>query len=313
MPKNVTIFFNGDGGKMSYKIISPTVTIIDENGKIDLDANKKVIEFLLMNNIGGFAPFGSTGEFTEFSNDEKLELIKLYVEVVGGKVPVIAGTGNINLKNTLDLSKKALDAGVDGLLILPPFYYAMGQEEAYNWYARLAEELDGDIYIYNFPARTGLNIAPETIEKLVRKYPNIAGIKDTVDNAENTKAIIYRIKKIKPDFKVYSGFDNQFVSNILSGGDGNISAFSNIVPEIWASWIKAAEEKDFNKVKRIQQMIDSLMPLYKIRPNFSKLFKILMNKRGFNISTKSIFPFDEISEKEVELATKIFSSVIDWE
>lgn len=298
---------------MSYKIISPTVTVIDDDGKIDLEGNKKVIEYLLDNNISGFAPFGSTGEFTEFSNDEKIELIKLYVELCKGKVPVIAGTGNVNFNKTLDLSRRAFEIGVDGVLVLAPYYYGIGQDEAYSWYSKLAENLDRDIYIYNFPARTGLNILPETIEKLVKNYPNIAGIKDTVDNAENTKEIIYRIKKIKPEFKVYSGFDNQFVSNILSGGDGNISAFSNIVPEIWTSWIKAAEEKNFDKVKEIQQKIDALMPLYGIRSNFAKLFKILMTKRGLDISTKSIFPFNEITVEEVEYGYKILKSELSGE
>lgn len=296
---------------MSYEIISPTVTIIDDKGNIDIEGNRKVIDYLLSSGVSGFAPFGSTGEFTQFSNEEKLELIKLYVNMCKNKIPVIAGTSNINFDKTLKLSKEAIEVGVDGVLILPPYYYGITQEEAYMWYKTLAENLDGKIYIYNFPARTGLNISISTLEKLVNNYPNIAGIKDTIDNPENTKNIIYNIKKIKPEFKVYSGFDNQFMVNVLSGGDGNISAFSNLVPEIWSSWIKAAENKDFEKAKEIQQIIDSLMPLYGIRPNFSKLFKVLMNKRGLEVSTNSIFPFNEISDEEIEKGYAILNSVLE--
>lgn len=296
---------------MSYEIISPTVTIIDDKGNIDIEGNRKVIDYLLSSGVSGFAPFGSTGEFTQFSNEEKLELIKLYVNMCKNKIPVIAGTSNINFDKTLKLSKEAIEVGVDGVLILPPYYYGITQEEAYMWYKTLAENLDGKIYIYNFPARTGLNISISTLKKLVNNYPNIAGIKDTIDNPENTKNIIYNIKKIKPEFKVYSGFDNQFMVNVLSGGDGNISAFSNLVPEIWSSWIKAAENKDFEKAKEIQQIIDSLMPLYGIRPNFSKLFKVLMNKRGLEVSTNSIFPFNEISDEEIEKGYAILNSVLE--
>lgn len=295
---------------MSYEIISPTVTLLDDKGSIDLASNKKLIEFLIEKGIRGFAPFGSTGEFSEFSNDEKLELIKVYTETCKKKAKLIAGTSNINFNKVLELSKKALDIGVDGLLILPPYYYGLSQEEAYNWYATLAENLDGDIYIYNFPARTGFNISVETLEKLVTKYPNIAGIKDTIADPENTKAIIYAIKKIKEDFKVYSGFDNQFSVNVLAGGDGNISAFSNLVPEIWTSWIKAANESDFSKLKEIQGKIERLMPLYDIRPNFAKLFKILLRERGLALNDKSIFPFDEISDSEVEKARAILDKVL---
>lgn len=296
---------------MSYQIISPTVTILDENGKIDLKGNKKVVEFLLENKISGLAPFGSTGEHTQFSVDEKIELIKLYVELAKGKAPVIAGTGNVDFSKTKELTKKAFEAGADGCLVLPPYYYALSQEEAYNWYATLASEVDGDIYIYNFPARTGFNIDVETVTKLVENYDNIAGLKDTVSDPEHTKELIFKVKKIKKNFKVYSGFDNQFVVNILSGGDGNISAFSNIVPELWAKWIKAAEDKNYEEVERLFKVFESLMPLYGIKANFPKLFKELMKFRGLDISTKSIFPYDDLSDEELERGKKIISSVID--
>ena len=295
---------------MSYDIISPTVTILDDNGKIDIEGNKKVIEFLLKGGVTGVAPLGSTGEFTEFTVDEKLELIGLYVEMCKGKVPVIAGTSARNFNETLDLAKKAVALGVDGVLVLPPYYFGISQEEVYDWYSEMARNLNGNIYIYNFPDRTGFNIAPETIVKLVENHTNIVGIKDSVANPENTKGYIYAVKKVKPDFKVYSGFDNQFTSNILAGRDGNISAFSNIVPELWASWIKAAENKDFDEVKRIQAKVDSLMPLYAIKANFSRLFKVLMKERGVEINTKSIFPFKDLTDEEVEQGKKILQSVI---
>lgn len=296
---------------MSYQIISPTVTILDDNGKIDLEGNRKVIEYLLENNISGFAPFGSTGEFTEFSIEEKIELIKLYVELAKGKAPVIAATGNINFNKTLELSKKAIEIGVDGCLVLPPYYFAMSQEEAYDWYSTLAKEVNGDIYIYNFPARTGFNIEADTVVKLVENYENIVGIKDTIGDPEHTKEIIYKVKKIKPDFKVYSGFDNQFMPNILAGGDGNISAFSNIVPELWMKWIKAAEDKDYDLVTKMQRTFDNMMPLYSIKPNFSKLFKELMKFRGLDINTNTIFPFNDLTKEELEVGKKIIKSVID--
>lgn len=310
MQLNVIVLRYKGLDSMKYKIISPTVTILDNEGKIDLEGNRRVIEFLLENGISGFAPFGSTGEFTEFTIDEKMELINLYIEVVDKKVPVIAATGNINYNKTVELSKKAFEAGVDGCMILPPYYFALSQSAVYNWYSALAEELDGNIYIYNFPDRTGFDIDTDTVIKLAKEYKNIIGIKDTVGDPEHTKDIIYRVKKFRPDFEVYSGYDNQFTPNILAGGDGNISAFSNIIPEIWAGWIKAAEDRDYDKIMEYQRVFDNMMPLYAIKPNFSKLFKALMKHRGVDINTKTIFPFDDLSEEELRIGIDIIDLVI---
>lgn len=290
---------------MDYNIIVPTVTIIDDNGKIDIEGNRKVVKYLIENGVSGLAPFGSTGEFTEFTIEEKLELIKMYVEEAKGKVPVIAGTSDLNINRAIEFSNKAKEIGVNGHLMLVPYYFGMSQDDAYNWYSRLAENIDNDIYIYNFPDRTGMNILPETVLKLVNNYKNIVGIKDTVTNPENTKKIIFTVKKEHPNFKVFSGFDNQFSSNMIAGGNGNISALSNVAPKLWVSLVYAANKKDYEKVFKYQAKIEKLMPLYGVKSNFSQLFKMLMKENGLDIKTNAIFPFNDTTQKDVEYAKKI--------
>lgn len=294
---------------MKVSIFTPVVTIFDNDGKIDYDGNRKVINYLIENGIDGIVPLGSTGEFTALNLQEKKDFIKFYVEEVAGRVELIPGTGSLDFNETVELTKFAHELGVKGTLVLPPYYFGISQEEAFHYYDRLAQSVPGNIYIYNFKDRTGFDMSAETCLKLAKKHKNIAGMKDSTDNVAHTKSVIYTVTKEVPSFEVFSGFDDHFIANVIAGGSGCIAALSNIRPRLWADWVKAYNDKNFGELMKIARTIDALMPFYSVQKNFSLLFKKIMKKEGLDICEKSIFPFEEIEDEKFESALKSLQNI----
>ena len=267
------------------KIIAPVVTIFNEEEKPDYAGNKKVIDFLIEGGLDGILVLGSAGEFPDLNEQERLDFFRFYAEYVNGRVELLAGTGCIRYADTLALSNAVYELGYTPMVI-SPYYFEMDQEKLFVYYDRLAKDVKGDLYLYNFPPRTGHSIAPETIRRLIDANPNIIGLKDSVSTPGHTN-MVCRAVEGKP-FTVYSGFDDQFLSNIANnGGGGCIGALSIIVPEIWSSLVKAANEKDFDRTFALYHLIQKLMPIYDMDTNCSLILKKLLVHRGLEISDRA--------------------------
>lgn len=295
---------------MKAKIITPTVTIFDDKGNIDIEGNKLLIKHLIDKGVDGAVPLGSSGEFTAISLDEKKKLIKLYVDESKGRLDLIPGTNSLNFDECIDLSNYAISLGVKGVLILPPFYYGISQEEAFHYFDVLAQRVKGDIYIYNFPARTGFDMSADTTFSLAKKHKNIKGMKDSTANLSHTKEVILKVKDLRDDFEVYSGYDDHFVPNVIAGGNGCIAAISNFEPKLWSDWVAAINDGSFHDVKAIGNIIDRLMPLYSVEMNFSHIFKKFLIDDGLNISEYTIFPFEDLDNKDYEFAKDLRDRVM---
>ena len=212
------------------KIIAPVVTIFNEEEKPDYAGNKKVIDFLIEGGLDGILVLGSAGEFPDLNEQERLDFFRFYAEYVNGRVELLAGTGCIRYADTLALSNAVYELGYTPMVI-SPYYFEMDQEKLFVYYDRLAKDVKGDLYLYNFPPRTGHSIAPETIRRLIDANPNIIGLKDSVSTPGHTN-MVCRAVEGKP-FTVYSGFDDQFLSNIANnGGGGCIGALSKPKPDL---------------------------------------------------------------------------------
>ena len=211
--------------------------------------------------------------------------------------------GTLDLASQERLFNNLIDQGVDGILvegssseffampmILPPYYFHFGPSALLQYYDRLAEQIHGDIYIYNFPDNTGYTIPPETVLALAKMHPNIVGMKDTVPGMDHTRELIKVVKSQIPQFEIYSGFDDNFAHNVLSGGNGCIGALSNVVPEICAAWVRAFRENDLAGIARGQQTIDRLMDLYAIRSPFLPVIKEACRLRGIAATSAGTFP-----------------------
>lgn len=285
---------------METKIYTPTLTIFNSKGEIDIEKNKKLINYLVDNGVDGLVPLGSSGEFTNLNFEQRLELLDLYISEVDGRVDIIAGTGTTDLNECLKIADHLKYASIKGLLILPPYYYAISQEEAFRHYNTLASNINKDIYIYNFPARTGFDMAPSTVLKLLNQNKNIKGMKDSTSNFSHTEDVLKNVLPEYPSFEMYSGFDNHFLPNYLSGGSGCIAAISNFVPKFWSEIIESTNNKKFDKLLNCEKVMNKLMETYDVQSNFSLLFKFFLQDAGLDINTYTCFPFDTISEEELE-------------
>ncbi len=293
------------------KIVTPVLTIFNDDDTIDYDGNGRLINHLLDNGIDGIVVLGSTGEFTAISFEDKKKLIKFSIDTVNKRGSVLVGTGCQKVSDTIELSNFAIENGAEGVLIIGEYYYAMSDEEIFHYYDYIAPKINGNVYLYNFPARTGTSFTPDIVLNLLRKHKNIVGMKESVGGFGHTRDIMSVIKKEFPKFKMYSGFDDQFLDNADYGGVGGIGAISNLFPQLWSSWVKARNENDTKSVLAIKVKIMRLMELYQIESNCSGLFKHILKDRGLDINTKTLFPFENVSEKSVSKALDLINSVLE--
>ena len=282
---------------MQVNYITPAVTAFDSQGHVDMEANKKIYDHLINNGINGILILGSIGEFYAIPMEEKKILIQQAIAYIGLRAAVYVGTGATIFEECVELTNYAVKEGASAVAVISPYYFSHSDEEVFEFYAKLAESTTGNILLYNFPARTGYQLSADTVLELAQKYSNIIGIKDTVGEMGHTRELIQVVKVKRPDFLIYSGFDEFFFHNILSGGDGCIAGLSNIVPAMAAAMVKAAMENDLAKVSAYQQKLDGLMELYGIQSQFVPVIKQAVNMVGVPLDTNCLFPMIGVSEE----------------
>lgn len=291
------------------KIIVPAVTVFDEQGNLDYNGNKKVIEYLIDGGIDGILALGSTGEFVSLTYTDKRDFISFYTEIVNNRCPVYFGTGTMDIEETIELSNYAIERGAKGVCVVVPYYYTVDDEIIYNYYDKLASRVNGDILIYNYPDRTANSISSSVTVKLLEKHKNIIGYKDSSGNVTNTRKLILATKEKFPKFEVYSGFDCDFIDNMVIGGAGVIGALSNIRPDIWSALVKAYNDRNFEQIIVNNEKIIKLMDVYNVKKNFIPIVKAALNLQGLNISEYCKFPVVEATQEEKEVLKSILLSI----
>ena len=207
------------------KIITAMVTPFDTNGDIDFPATEKLIEHLIANGSDGLVVAGTTGESPTLTAAEKLALFKFTAEKVNGRIPVIAGTGSNDTRSSITLTKQAEEAGVDGIMLVVPYYNKPAQEGLYQHFKAIAEATRLPVMLYNIPGRSAVNMAPETIIRL-SAVDNIVSVKEASGNLDAASLII---DGTPDDFTVYSGDDGLTLPLMAIGADGIVSVASHII------------------------------------------------------------------------------------
>lgn len=203
------------------------ITPFQEDECVNYEALGNMIERQIEGNTDALIIGGTTGEPVTMTEEERLGVIRFAVEKANRRIPVIAGSGGNNTKKVIEFSKKAEAEGVDGLLVVTPYYNKATQNGLYEHYTKVASSVKLPIILYNVPSRTGCNILPETAARLGRDVKNIVGIKEASGNISQ----IARLAKLaKGCLSIYSGNDDQIVPILSLGGVGVISVLSNVVP-----------------------------------------------------------------------------------
>lgn len=198
-----------------------------KNGEIDFVSLKRLIEWQIQESTDALVMAGTTGESATLSKEEKLALFRFTVDLVKGRVPVIAGTGSNSTSDSISLSREAEKLGVDGLLLVTPYYNKPSQRGLYAHYKAVADAVKLPIILYNVPGRTSVDLLPETVVKL-SEIENIVGLKEASGEPDRAATIL---KEVKENFRVYSGNDNEICAFMERGAHGVISVLSNVVPK----------------------------------------------------------------------------------
>lgn len=279
-------------------IIVPIVTPMNDDESINYEELKNHIDRLIDAGAHGIFPCGTNGEAYILSNEEKIELFKKTVEYVGKRVPVYAGTGCIGTKDTIELSKKAEEIGVDVLSIVTPSFAKASQYELYTHYCEIDKEVNIPILLYNIPARTGNALEPETVKKIAQNTKNIIGAKDSSGNWDNLKAYIQVSKELDKEFRILSGNDSLILDALIEGGKGAIAGCANVYPKTLVSIYECFVEGKLEKARQAQDSIGEFRGVFKYgNPNtITKLgTKLLGHKVG-----DCRRPFNYLSQEGME-------------
>ena len=270
------------------------VTPFTEDG-INFEELKRLLEFQIEQGVDSIIICGTTGESSTMSIQEKKDVIEFTVKVVNKRIPVIAGAGGNNTKEVIKLSEYAEESGVDGLLLVTPYYNKTTQAGLIAHYTEIASNVSLPIILYNVPSRTGVNIEPETCLAL-SKIPNIVGIKEASGNISQVAKISHLCGD---NLWIYSGNDDQTLPILSLGGIGVISVLSNIMPKFVHNMVFDYLSGNFTLSKdsqiRITPLIDYLFSEVNPIP-----IKAALNKMGYNVGSPRL-PLIPMSESRQNL------------
>lgn len=283
---------------MHAEYLSPAVTPFDDHGEVDVDAAKRHIDRILAAGIDGILLLGSSGEFFAMTDAQRRAFTEQIADHLAGRTKLLVGTGFNSADETVSASKHALDAGASGVMVIAPYYFELSRPALEDHFLRVADAVDGEVHLYNYPARTGNDIDAAMVVRLLQRAPNIVGIKDTVGDMAHTRAIIDAALAIRPGFQVYSGMDENFAHNVLAGGSGCIAALSNVRPDIVAAWVRAVREGDAEGIAAGQRVVDVLSGLYGITPQFVQTVKEAAVQAGAALTTQCRFARLPLSDEQ---------------
>ncbi len=267
------------------------ITPMNEDGSINYDEMKKLIDYQIDNGTDAILVCGTTGEAATMTHEEHIETIRASVEMVNKRVPVIAGTGSNCTQTSVYLSEEARKVGADALLLVSPYYNKATQNGLKLHFTEVAKKVDLPIILYNIQGRTGVNIKPETIADLAKNVDNIVAVKEASGNISQIADVI-ALSEGKID--VYSGNDDQIVPIVALGGKGVISVLSHVAPQETHDMVIKLME---GKVEEAAALQIKYLPV--VRELFSEVnpipVKAAMNMMGFNVGSLRL-PLTEMED-----------------
>jgi dihydrodipicolinate synthase len=272
------------------------ITPFHEDGSVNYEKLTEILEEQIAEGTDAIVAVGTTGEAATLTEDEHIEVVAHTVKVVNHRIPVIAGTGSNCTATAIDLSKRAEQAGADGLLLVTPYYNKATQKGLYTHYKAIADAVSIPCILYNVPGRTGMKIEPKTMADLYHNVKNIVGVKEATGDVGGTAELM---RLVDEDFLLYSGEDGIIVPLLSIGGSGVISVLSNVAPrqtaDICKKWFAGDVKGAWEEQKRALPLIHSLF--MEVNP--------IPVKAGMNLQGKAVgglrLPLTEMEEAHQEV------------
>ncbi len=280
-------------------IIVPLVTPLIDNNTIDIEGFKKLIEHTISGGVHGIFVLGTTGEFASISYKLREELIEQTCKIVNGRVPVLVGIADSSFPESVNLANKAAENGADAVVLTPPYYFRLGQTELLEYLKHIMSQIPLPLFLYNMPAQTKISFAPETVKK-ISEIPGVVGIKDSSADLPYFKQVQYALKD-KKDFTFMVGPEEIMSDFVLAGGHGGVNGGANMFPKLYVNLYNASVNRDFEKIKELQQKVIQISStIYKVgnyNSSFLKGVKCALSVMGI-CSDFMAEPFHRFREPE---------------
>jgi len=270
------------GGKKEFKgIFCPNIVIFDGKNEINYKEMERYIEWLIQAGIHGLYPNGSTGEFVRLSWQERQDVVRLICQVNDGRVPILAGASEANLRDVLKMAEFYASIGVDSISLVPPYYYKMSNTSLFEYFAEIARNSPLDILLYNIPQFTQ-ELPLDLMEKLL-PYERIMGTKDSSRDLPRLINTMHRLRAQRPGYVVLVGCEEILFPSVMMGASGGTIATSGIIPEVIVEIYERALANDVERARILQYRVLDLINLMLLGVNFPEGFKTGVAVRGFDV------------------------------
>ncbi|PZX53070.1 4-hydroxy-tetrahydrodipicolinate synthase [Algoriphagus ratkowskyi] len=282
-------------------IVPPMITPLNQDGSLDTESTAKLIEHLISGGVHGIFILGTTGEFTGLSYDVRRELIFETCNRVAGRVPVLVGIADVSLEESIKLGAYAAEAGAYALVVAPPFYMNIDQQEMCAYYEQLADAITIPMYLYNMPSHTKLTIELDTVIKL-SAHERIIGLKDSSAHGVYFQSLCHAFRDHE-DFMLMVGPEEMMAETVLMGSHGGVAGGANLYPQLYVALYEAAANRDFEKIKKYQYCVMEISRnIYQVGGFKSSYMKGLKTAMSFAGLCQAVFapPLYPFSSGDVE-------------
>lgn len=284
-------------------IIPPLVTPLIQSNTLDHSGLENLVNHIIDGGVSGLFILGTTGEISRLSGQLKEDVIRETMKLVHGRVPVLVGITDTSIHETLRLEQIARESGADAVVLAPPFYYHVEQDELVDYFNEVADTITLPLFIYNMPSRTHIHIDANTV-LAVSEHPNILGIKDSSGNLIYLQNLIYALGD-REDFSIFVGPEEITAQAVLLGADGGVNGGANLYPRLYVDLYEAAVDKDIARVNELQNIVTQISTtLYKVgvrEPNFTKIIKEALSQIGIcgSYMEKPYIPFSQEDKAKI--------------
>lgn len=286
-------------------VIPPVPTLFNELGQFDEPAMARLIDHLVATEVDGLFFLGSAGEFAHMTDKQRLQVMAFCTRYVSGRKPVLLGIAHCGTLATIEFGHRAAEYGADGVVVVNPWYNPLSENALFAHFKCIAASLPLPVIIYNFPALTGQSLPVDCIKRLALECPNIVGLKDTVDTLNHIRETLHAVKPNRPEFAVFSGYDEYLLGTLILGGDGAIPASANFAPELTCGIYRHWRQGEYAQANKLQIRLSELPVLYGLDMPFYNVVKYALTLTGLDIPVYSLpptLPLDETVKENVRKA-----------
>jgi len=270
-------------------------------GKVDLEKFAELAERQAREGSHGVVVCGTTGEPSSLTPDERTELVKVAVEVIAKRIPVVAATGSQSFAETLEITTRAEKAGADAVLVVTPYYIKPSQRGLVEYFVSVGQRTELPLMIYHIPGRAAVSVKPATVARIAERLPNLVGIKHAVNDLEFVTELL---TELGPEFRVFCGLEALSLPMLVVGAQGLMNAVSNLAPARVAALYEAVEQGDLATARKLHAELFELNQSIFLDTNPGPL-KYMMNRLGLLDSPELRLPLVSMDGEQAKILDKV--------